>query len=81
MPSRELSSSLSFPNFILFAVQIQANSGLSQRDIDRMLKEAEQQKERDQKIKELAELKNEAETLIRSAEVRYTRLLVCDARL
>lgn len=38
-----------------------------------MLKEAEQQKERDQKIKELAELKNEAETLIRSAEV-HSRL-------
>lgn len=51
------------------AVQIQANSGLSQKDIDRMLKEAEIQKERDQKVKELAELKNEAEALIRSAEV------------
>ncbi len=34
-----------------------------------MLKEAELQKERDQQIKELAEVKNEAETLIRSAEV------------
>jgi molecular chaperone DnaK (HSP70) len=53
------------------AVQIQANSGLSQRDIDRMLKEAELQKERDQQIKELAEIKNEAETLIRSAEVDH----------
>jgi len=52
-------------------VQIQANSGLSQRDIDRMLKEAELQKERDQQIKELAEVKNEAETLIRSAEVTF----------
>jgi len=52
-------------------VQIQANSGLSQRDIDRMLKEAEMQKERDQQIKELAELKNEAEALIRSAETDY----------
>jgi molecular chaperone DnaK len=52
-------------------VQIQANSGLSQRDIDRMLKEAELQKERDQQIKELAEVKNEAETLIRSAETDY----------
>jgi len=55
--------------FFLYPVQIQANSGLSQRDIDRMLKEAEMQKERDQQIKELAELKNEAEALIRSAEV------------
>jgi molecular chaperone DnaK (HSP70) len=36
-----------------------------------MLKEAELQKERDQQIKELAEVKNEAETLIRSAEVPF----------
>jgi molecular chaperone DnaK (HSP70) len=60
--------------FARCAVQIQANSGLSQRDIDRMLKEAELQKERDQQIKELAEVKNEAETLIRSAEVTFLSL-------
>ncbi|VHO02030.1 molecular chaperone DnaK [Candidatus Rhabdochlamydia sp. T3358] len=44
-------------------IRIEAKSGLSEADIERMLKDAEDHAEEDKKNKEEAELKNEAEAL------------------
>ncbi len=49
-------------------ITIQASSSLSDDDIERMVKEAEENAEADQKRKEEAELKNEADQLIFQAE-------------
>lgn len=49
-------------------VKIQASGGLSDEDIQKMVKEAEQNAESDKKRREEVEVKNQAESLIHSAE-------------
>src|SRR5689334_4052633 len=49
-------------------IQIQASGGLSEADIDRMIKEAEAHAVEDKKRKEAVEAKNTAEALLHSAE-------------
>jgi len=49
-------------------IRIQASGGLSDSDIDNMVKEAEQFAEEDKKRKAAAEAKNQAESLIHSTE-------------
>jgi len=50
------------------AIQITGASGLSEGDIDRMIRDAESARETDSKRRELAELKNNADGLIYTAE-------------
>ncbi|HEY1447701.1 MAG TPA: molecular chaperone DnaK [Caulobacteraceae bacterium] len=50
------------------SIRIQANGGLSDTDIDRMVKEAEANAAEDKKRKELVEAKNHADALIHSTE-------------
>ncbi|MGH6728960.1 MAG: Hsp70 family protein, partial [Sphingomicrobium sp.] len=50
------------------SIRIQANGGLSDADIDKMVKEAEQFAEDDKKRRAEAEAKNNAESLIHSTE-------------
>src|SRR5277367_4394997 len=50
------------------SIRIQANGGLSDADIDRMVKEAESNAAEDKKRKELVEAKNHADALIHSTE-------------
>ena len=49
-------------------IRIQASGGLSEADIERMVKEAEQNAEADKKKREAVEAKNQAESLIHSTE-------------
>lgn len=49
-------------------VTIQTSGGLSEEEIDRMLKEAERNAEEDRKRKEFIEIKNEADSMIYSTE-------------
>jgi molecular chaperone DnaK len=49
-------------------IRIQASGGLSDSDIERMVKEAEQNAEADKKKREAVEAKNQAESLIHSTE-------------
>lgn len=49
-------------------IQIQANSGLSDTDIERMIQEAELNKEADQKKREEVEAKNHADSVLASVE-------------
>ena len=49
-------------------IKIEASSGISDADIDRMVKEAEANAELDKKEKEKAEVKNQAEHMIYSTE-------------
>ncbi len=49
-------------------IRIQASGGLSEEDIERMVKEAEANAEADRKKRELVEAKNQAESLIHSTE-------------
>jgi molecular chaperone DnaK len=49
-------------------IRIQASGGLSDADIQRMVKEAEQHAAEDKKFKELTEAKNQADGLIHSTE-------------
>jgi molecular chaperone DnaK len=49
-------------------IRIQASGGLSDSDIDQMVKEAEQFADEDKKRREAAESKNQAESLIHSTE-------------
>jgi molecular chaperone DnaK len=49
-------------------IRIQASGGLSDRDIERMVKEAEQHAEEDKRRRELAEVRNHAESLIHTTE-------------
>lgn len=48
------------------SITIKDSSGLSQADIDRMVKEAEENKEKDEKIKEQKEVRYQAESLVNS---------------
>lgn len=50
------------------SIVIKASSGLSDEEIDDMVKDAEAHAEEDQKFKELVELRNKADSLIHSAE-------------
>ena len=50
------------------SIRIQANGGLSDADIDRMVKDAESHAAEDKKRKELVEAKNHADALIHSTE-------------
>ncbi|AEI15955.1 Chaperone protein dnaK [Flexistipes sinusarabici DSM 4947] len=50
------------------SIRITASSGLSEEEVDRMVKEAEANAEADKKKKELAELRNQADTLVYSTE-------------
>jgi molecular chaperone DnaK len=49
-------------------ITIQASGGLSDADIERMVREAEENAESDKKRRELVETKNQAESLIHSTE-------------
>ena len=49
-------------------IRIQASGGLSDADIDRMVKEAEANAESDKKAREVVEAKNQAESLVHSTE-------------
>lgn len=49
-------------------IRIEASSGLSEKDIDRMVKDAEAHQEEDKKRKESAEIHNESESLVFRAE-------------
>lgn len=50
------------------SITIRSSGGLSDSDIDRMVKEAEAAKEADQKRREMIDLKNEADTMAYSTE-------------
>ncbi len=50
------------------AIRIQASGGLSDDDIDRMVREAEEHAEEDKKRREVVEAKNQAEALVHSTE-------------
>jgi molecular chaperone DnaK len=50
------------------SIRIQASGGLTDADIDRMVKEAESHAEEDKKRRELVEVKNQAEALVHSTE-------------
>jgi molecular chaperone DnaK len=50
------------------SIRIQASGGLTDADIDRMVKEAETHAEEDKKRRELVEIKNQAEALVHSTE-------------
>jgi molecular chaperone DnaK len=50
------------------SIRIQASGGLSDADIDRMVKEAEAHADEDKKRRELVELKNQGEALVHSTE-------------
>jgi molecular chaperone DnaK len=52
------------------AIRIQASGGLSDDDIDRMVKDAEANAEADKKRRELVEARNNAEALIHSTEAQ-----------
>ena len=49
-------------------ITIKSSGGLSDSDIDRMVKEAEAARETDQKRREAIDLKNEADTYIYNTE-------------
>ncbi|MDC7124067.1 MAG: molecular chaperone DnaK [Spirochaetales bacterium] len=49
-------------------IRIESSSGLSEAEIDKMVKEAEMNAEADKKAREQAEVKNEAETLVYATE-------------
>jgi molecular chaperone DnaK len=50
------------------SIRIQASGGLTDADIDRMVKEAESHAEEDKKRRELVEIRNQAEALVHSTE-------------
>lgn len=50
------------------SITIRSSGGLSDSDIDRMVKEAEASKEQDQRRREAIDLKNEADTMIYNTE-------------
>jgi len=50
------------------SIRITASSGLSEEEVEKMVKEAEANAEADKKKKELAELRNQADTLVYSTE-------------
>src|SRR5262249_39857236 len=55
-------------------IRIQASGGLSQADIDKMVKDAEANAANDKRRRELVEAKNQADTLVYSTEKTLTDL-------
>lgn len=53
-------------------IKIQASGGLSDEDVEKMVKEAESHAEEDKKRREMVEVKNQAEGLIHSTEKHLT---------
>jgi molecular chaperone DnaK len=53
-------------------IRIQASGGLSDADVEKMIKDAEANAESDKKKRELVEHRNQAETLIQTAEKNLT---------
>src|SRR5689334_7475677 len=53
-------------------ITIKANSGLSEAEIERMVKDAEANAEEDKKLKELAESRNQADALVHSTKKSLT---------
>ncbi len=53
-------------------IRIESSSGLSEEDIKRMVREAESHAEEDKKVREKAEVKNEADSLIYQTEKALT---------
>ena len=49
-------------------IQIQASGGLSDEEIEKMVKDAEANKEADKKKRESVDVRNQADTLIHSTE-------------
>merc|ERR1712167_77279 len=49
-------------------IQIQASGGLSEEEINKMVKEAESNKETDKKKREAVDVRNQADTLLHSTE-------------
>jgi len=56
------------------SIRIQASGGLTEADIDRMVKEAEGHAEEDKKRRELVEVRNQAEALVHSTERMLSEL-------
>ncbi len=56
------------------SIRITASSGLSKEEIDRMVKEAQSRGEEDKKKRELAEARNEADSMIYSVEKNLNEL-------
>ena len=56
------------------SIRITASSGLSKEEIDRMVKEAQSRSEEDKKKRELAEVRNEADSMIYSMEKSLNEL-------
>jgi len=56
------------------SITIQNDTGLSEKDIERMVKEAEENAEADAKLKEAADVRNEADQLIFATEKAITDL-------
>ncbi|MGI9384000.1 MAG: molecular chaperone DnaK [Methyloligellaceae bacterium] len=54
------------------SIRIQASGGLTDADIDRMVKEAESHADEDKKRRELVEVRNQAEALVHSTEKMLT---------
>jgi len=54
------------------SITIQSSGGLSQAEIDRMKRDAEDSKERDMELKEAAEVRNKADNQVHSAEKLIT---------
>lgn len=50
------------------SIQIRASSGLSEDEVNRMVKDAEEHKEQDRKFHELVEVRNKADALIHATE-------------
>ena len=54
-------------------IRIQASGGLSDEDIERMVKEAEENAESDKKKRELVDTRNQADSLVNETEKKYKR--------
>jgi len=55
-------------------IQIQASGGLSEEEIEKMVKDAEANKEEDKKKRESVDTRNQADTLIHSTEKNITQI-------
>ncbi|HUK56016.1 MAG TPA: molecular chaperone DnaK [Nitrospiria bacterium] len=56
------------------SIRITASSGLSKEEIDKMVKEAQARSEEDKKKRELAEVKNEADSMVYTVDKTLTEL-------
>lgn len=58
-------------------MRIQSSGGLSEKDIEHIIKEAESHRESDQKMKEVVEAKNQAESVLYDTEKNVKQYLLC----